>query len=133
MKKFRWFLQHWPVVTQWRIGAGKLLLVIAVGLLILASVLPDLVLVALGFLGVIVALVVGVLLYGLFKLRQFRRQMQRLGQTFSQHPGDPAGSPPQRPRQRVQCKVRDEEKRRGDATTRGRGDGDFERPGQGGG
>lgn len=99
--------------ARWVVGAGKFLLLLTVGLVILAYAVPVLAMVALAFLGLIVLAFLVTLLYGMIKLRQFRREMRRLGQTFSQQTGQDPGHPfagnasPQRPRQRVQCKVRE--------------------------
>ena len=107
MKRFRLFSHDWPGVAQWFVGAGKLLLVFAAGLIIIAFVWPLLLWVALCFLAAIVVLVGSVLLYGMLKLRKIRRQMREFSKTFSERSGSPSDPQPQRPRQRVQCKVRE--------------------------
>ena len=107
MKKFRFNSRQWPGVVQWFVGAGKLLLMFTVALLILACVMPALAVVALGFLALIVLLIAGALLYGMFKVRQIRRQMREFSRTFTERYAAPSADPPPRPRQRVQCKVRE--------------------------
>jgi len=95
---------------------GRLLLMITIGVIIVAFAWPGLALVALAVLGLFVMMIVAVLVYGMYKLRHLRRQMRQLSQTFSQRAADPPDGAPPRPRQRVQCKVRDEDdERRPDA------------------
>ena len=117
MKKSRSYFRLWPGVMQWFVGAGKLLLVFAVGLLVLAYVVPALAVVAVGFLALIALVIGAVLVYGMFQVRKLRRQMREFSKTFSERsagPGGPFDDSPPRPRQRVQCKVRDTQPRETD-------------------